>query len=56
MVLGPLWVGILVLLWALLVGTARAYLGVHYLSDIAVGYLIGAGSGLTTGLLFAACG
>ena len=33
--------GFLMLIWAFLVGFARIALGVHYLSDITVGYLVG---------------
>ena len=56
LVLGPLWTGLTLLFWALLVGTARVILGVHYFSDITGGYLIGAGSGLAVGFLFSAFG
>ncbi|MEA2009016.1 MAG: phosphatase PAP2 family protein [Chloroflexota bacterium] len=36
-VLGPPWLGVLLTLWAPLVGLARISLGVHYISDVAVG-------------------
>jgi undecaprenyl-diphosphatase len=39
--LGPAWLGVLLLLWAPLVGLARVAMGVHYLSDVAAGMLIG---------------
>jgi undecaprenyl-diphosphatase len=39
--LGPAWFGWLLLIWAPLVGIARVALGVHYLSDIVVGWIIG---------------
>jgi undecaprenyl-diphosphatase len=39
--LGPAWLGVLLLIWAPLVGLARVAMGVHYLSDVAAGMLIG---------------
>ena len=39
--MGPLWFGILLLLWAPLVSLARASMGVHYLSDIVAGMVFG---------------
>ena len=39
--LGPLWFGILLLVWAPLVALARASMGVHYLSDIVAGMVFG---------------
>ena len=39
--LGTLWVGLLLLAWALLVGLARVAMGVHYLSDVVVGWILG---------------
>jgi len=44
--LGPLWFGLLLLVWAPLVALARVALGVHYLSDIVVGMLLGLLAGL----------
>lgn len=41
------------ILWALLMGYSRMYLGVHYPSDILMGYLCGAGVGIAFGQLFA---
>ncbi len=38
---GPLWLGILLFIWTLLVGLARVWMGVHYLSDILAGILLG---------------
>jgi len=39
--LGPLWFGILLLVWAPLVALARASMGVHYLSDVVAGMVFG---------------
>ena len=39
--LGPLWLGLLLLPWAVLVGLARVAMGVHYLSDVLAGMLLG---------------
>ena len=44
--LGPLWFATLVLIWAPLVALARVAMGVHYLSDIAAGALLGVVVGL----------
>jgi len=38
---GPLWLAILLTIWAPLVSVARVRMGVHYLSDIVVGALLG---------------
>jgi undecaprenyl-diphosphatase len=43
---GPLWFGLLLLVWAPLVALARVALGVHYLSDILAGLLLGLLAGL----------
>lgn len=40
--LGPLWLGVLMIVWAPLVGLARVAMGVHYLSDVLAGMLLGA--------------
>ena len=52
LVLGPVWAGLPLLLWAGFVGLARVTLGVHYLSDISVGYLVGLAVGLCVGAGF----
>jgi len=39
--LGPAWTGILLWIWAPLVALARVAMGVHYVSDIVAGMLIG---------------
>ena len=44
--LGPGWFGALLLAWAPLVSLARVATGVHYLSDVAAGLLIGLLMGL----------
>lgn len=49
---GPAWLGLLLLVWAPLVVLARVAMGVHYLSDVAAGALLGVGFGLTIGLLY----
>lgn len=38
---GQVWLGILLAIWALLVSLARVWMGVHYLSDILAGILLG---------------
>jgi undecaprenyl-diphosphatase len=38
---GPLWVGILMAAWALLVSLSRIMTGMHYFSDVLVGILLG---------------
>ena len=39
--LGPAWLGMLLLVWAPLVILSRAAMGVHYLSDVVAGAIIG---------------
>jgi undecaprenyl-diphosphatase len=44
--IGPLWLGLLLVVWGLLVCLARVWMGVHYLSDIIAGILLGILAGL----------
>jgi undecaprenyl-diphosphatase len=44
--LGSSWLGLLLLAWAILVGLARVAMGVHYLSDVVAGMLLGVLIGL----------
>ncbi|MCW5874375.1 MAG: phosphatase PAP2 family protein [Anaerolineales bacterium] len=39
--LGPAWFGVLLLVWAPLVGLARVATGLHFVSDVVVGWLLG---------------
>lgn len=39
--LGPRWLGVVLLVWAPLVALARVVMGLHFLSDILVGMLVG---------------
>ncbi len=39
--LGPLWLGLLLLVWAPLVSLARVIVGVHYVSEVLAGLVIG---------------
>jgi undecaprenyl-diphosphatase len=43
--LGPLWFGVLVVLWAPFVSIARVMTGVHYLSDVLAGLALGIAAG-----------
>ena len=46
--LGPPWLGVLLLVWAPLVTLARVSVGVHYISDVAAGFVIGILTGILT--------
>lgn len=50
--IGPLWFGLLLLLWSPFVGLARVAMGVHYLSDVLAGMFLGVVLGLLFLLLF----
>lgn len=41
LLLGPIWVGVALTLWALSVSLARVGMGVHYFSDIFAGIILG---------------
>lgn len=43
--LAPAWFGILLLVWAPLVGLARVATGLHYVSDVVAGWVMGIGMG-----------
>ncbi|MBN1836635.1 MAG: phosphatase PAP2 family protein [Spirochaetales bacterium] len=43
--------GGLLLLWSLVVGLSRVVMGVHYIFDVAVGYLVGTAVGIAVWLL-----
>ena len=44
--IAPTWLGILLIIWAPLVGIARVMIGVHYVSDILAGWVLGVLFGL----------
>jgi undecaprenyl-diphosphatase len=44
--LGPLWFGLLLIVWAPLVSLARVMTGLHYVSDILAGMMLGLLAGL----------
>jgi len=46
--LGPAWFGWLLIIWAPLVGLARVATGLHYVSDVVAGWLLGLVMGLIT--------
>jgi undecaprenyl-diphosphatase len=45
-VLGPAWLALLLVVWAPLVSLARVAMGVHYLSDVVAGALLGTALGV----------
>jgi membrane-associated phospholipid phosphatase len=50
--LGPFWFGVILLVWAVLVSLARVGMGVHYLSDVTAGGIIGLLMGWVTLFLY----
>jgi len=44
--MGPTWLGLILLVWAPLVIFARVAMGLHYVSDVLIGALLGALIGL----------
>jgi undecaprenyl-diphosphatase len=46
LIAGPAWFGVVVLVWAPLVSLARVTMGVHYLSDVLAGMIVGIAAGL----------
>jgi undecaprenyl-diphosphatase len=44
--LGPGWLALILCLWAPLVALARVAMGVHYLSDIVAGFILGTAAGI----------
>lgn len=46
--LGPVWFGWLLLAWAPFVGLARVATGLHYISDVLAGWIVGLLLGLVT--------
>ncbi len=43
--LGPAWLGWMLMIWAPMVMVARVAMGLHYVSDVAAGALLGIGMG-----------
>ena len=50
--LGPGWLALVVCIWAPLVALARVAMGVHYLSDIVAGFVLGALAGIVALQIF----
>lgn len=49
--LGPLWFGMALMAWGVAVATSRVMMGVHYLSDIVAGFLLGMGIAVALALV-----
>lgn len=47
LIMGPPWLGFLLIIWGPLVGLARVAMGVHYVSDILAGWVIGILAGIS---------
>ena len=45
LLLGPAWLGLILVIWAPMVMLARVAMGLHYVSDVAAGALLGIGIG-----------
>lgn len=45
---GPAWLGLLVLVWAIVVSLSRIVMGLHFVTDMVVGSFIGFSAGLVT--------
>jgi undecaprenyl-diphosphatase len=45
---GSVWLGLLVLVWAIVVSLSRIVMGLHFVSDVVVGSFIGFSAGLVT--------
>jgi undecaprenyl-diphosphatase len=41
LLLGPIWLGVILVLWSLMVCLARVGMGVHYVSDVGAGIVLG---------------
>ena len=48
---GPMWLGLILIIWAPLVGLARVAMGVHYISDVLAGIILGFVIGLVVLLI-----
>jgi undecaprenyl-diphosphatase len=46
--LAPAWLGLVLITWGPMVGLARVAMGVHYISDVLAGWVLGLGMGLLT--------